>query len=101
MGDERGAGARGGERRRRPTARQRIQAAREEFEELTGVPVESVSGLERTDDGWTVTLEALELQRVPDTVSVLATYTVELDEDGELVGYRRVRSYTRGRAGRA
>ncbi|MFC7328728.1 gas vesicle protein [Marinactinospora rubrisoli] len=99
MGDEQGAGTRGGGRRL--PVRERVRAAREEFEELTGIPVESVSGLERTGDGWTVTLEVLEMRRVPDSVSVLATYTVDLDEDGEVAGYRRIRSYPRGRADRA
>jgi hypothetical protein len=42
-------------------------------------------------------MEALELQRVPDTVSLLATYTVDIDSDGDLTGYNRVRRYTRGR----
>ncbi|PRY02365.1 gas vesicle protein GvpO [Allonocardiopsis opalescens] len=75
-----------------------IGAAREQFEELVGIPVEGVSGVEKAEDGWTVTLEAVELLRVPDTVSLLATYTVDLDSEGDLAGYRRVRRYTRGRA---
>ncbi|PSK97974.1 gas vesicle protein GvpO [Murinocardiopsis flavida] len=86
--------------RRKASAGARIREAREQFEELTGMTVESVSGIEKTDGGWTVTMETLELQRVPDTVSLLATYTVELDTDGDLAGYRRVSRYTRGRADR-
>lgn len=84
--------------RRKKSAGTRIRAAREQFEEVTGITVESVSGIEKTEDGWTITMETLELQRVPDTVSLLATYTVELDADEELAGYRRVSRYTRGRA---
>jgi hypothetical protein len=40
-----------------------------------------------------------ELQRIPTTTDVLATYQVTLDDDGELVGCRRIRRYTRGSAG--
>jgi hypothetical protein len=37
----------------------------------------------------------LELRRIPETSDVLATYEVELDDDGSLTGYRRVKRYTR------
>lgn len=75
-----------------------LEAARNQFNQLTGVAVESVSGVKRVRDGWEVTLEAVELQRVPDTVTLLATYTVDLDSSGEIQGYTRVNRYTRGRA---
>jgi|SRR5690625_2000376 len=91
----------GAQRRRasgKKTVARRVSDARQQFEELTGIEVESVSGVEKLDGGWTVTLEALELRRVPDTVSLLATYTVEIDTVGELVGYRRRSRYTRGRS---
>jgi hypothetical protein len=64
--------------------------------DLTGKPAESVTGLERADDGWTVEVEVLELERIPSTTDVLATYQVSLDDDGELLGCRRVRRYLRG-----
>src|SRR3954451_19561138 len=62
---------------------------------LTGRPVEGVSAVERSDDGWRLHIEVLELERVPDTTSVLATYEVEVDESGELLSYRRMRRYHR------
>ncbi|MBV2365343.1 gas vesicle protein [Streptomonospora nanhaiensis] len=80
------------------TVADRLNAARLQFEEVTGIEVESVSGIKKSDEGWTVTLEALELRRVPDTVSLLATYTVDIDADGDLVGYERLHRYTRGRS---
>jgi hypothetical protein len=71
-------------------------AARESVLDLTGKTPEAVTGLERTDEGWTVELEVLELERIPSTTDVLGTYQVTLDGDGELVGCRRVRRYLRG-----
>jgi hypothetical protein len=62
---------------------------------LTGRDVVGVSAVERTDDGWRVDIEVVELERIPDTTSVLATYEVELDGSGELTSYRRVRRYNR------
>lgn len=67
--------------------------------ELTGRDVEGVTSLERTDDGWRVEVEVLEVRRIPDTTDVLATYELTLDEDGDIEGYRRLHRYVRGTPG--
>jgi gas vesicle protein GvpO len=75
-----------------------VGRARQQVEELFGKPVDAVSGFGRPDDdggGWTVTLELLELPRIPDTTSLLGTYEATLDADGNLVDARRVRRYPR------
>jgi hypothetical protein len=82
---------------------QLVGKAREQVEELFGKPVEAVSAFEQTngDDGgkgWTVTLELLELPRIPDTTSLLGTYEATLDADGNLLGARRVRRYPRNQS---
>ncbi|MER5968319.1 gas vesicle protein GvpO [Streptomyces sp. NPDC002055] len=59
-------------------------------------PTEGVSAVRRTDEGWLVSVDVLEVPRIPDTTSLLATYEVELDRDGEMLQYRRVRRYRRG-----
>ncbi|EKX66408.1 gas vesicle protein [Streptomyces ipomoeae] len=82
----------------RPSPMQVLRHARTQLAELTGMAPESVSSFEQTEDGWTLEVEVLELARVPDTMSLLASYRVELDPGGELTGYRRVRRYERGRA---
>jgi hypothetical protein len=63
---------------------------------MTGTGAESVTGLQRTEEGWTVEVVAVELRRVPNTTDVLASYEVMLDSDGELQGYRRLERYSRG-----
>jgi hypothetical protein len=71
--------------------------AREQLAELLGREPEAVLGIQRNDDdGWKVKLEVLELHRVPETMDLLGCYVVELDEDGDLVGYERRRRYARG-----
>jgi hypothetical protein len=72
--------------------------ARELLRSLRGVEAESVSGLTRTPNGWTVTLEVLELRRIPESTDVLASYEVELDGDGKLLGFERGRRYHRSQA---
>ncbi|MFF5980749.1 gas vesicle protein [Streptomyces olindensis] len=83
---------------RRPSPMEVLRQARGQLAELTGMDAESVSSFEQTDQGWSLEVEVLELERVPDTMSLMASYEVELDPQGQLTGYRRVRRYERGRA---
>lgn len=86
------------EQPRPPGAVTVLHQARAQLAELIGTPSETVSSFERTDDGWLLEIEVLELPRVPDTMSLMASYEVTLDPQGELTGYRRVRRYERGRS---
>ena len=69
----------------------------EQITELTGKVPESVTGVARSKDGWRVTVEVVEDRRIPSSTDILATYETEIDGDGELLSYRRVRRYSRGR----
>ncbi|MFE6281856.1 gas vesicle protein [Streptomyces sp. NPDC057877] len=82
----------------RPNPMQVLRHARVQLGELTGMAAETVSSFEQTEDGWSLEVEVLELARVPDTMSLMASYQVDLDPDGQLTGYRRLRRYERGRA---
>jgi hypothetical protein len=65
------------------------------LERLTGHPVDGVVAISRGEDGWRVEVDVVEVERIPDTTSLLATYQVELDGDGRLVEYHRVRRFRR------
>ncbi|MEU0194226.1 gas vesicle protein [Streptomyces afghaniensis] len=82
----------------RPSPMEVLRQARGQLAELTGMTAESVSSFEQTEQGWALEVEVLELERVPDTMSLMASYQVELDARGQLTGYRRVRRYERGRS---
>jgi outer membrane biosynthesis protein TonB len=75
-----------------------VERARKEMEALRGEDAESVSSIRRTDNGWRVGLELVELHRVPDSTDVLGTYEVELDDDGNLVAFERTGRYYRSEA---
>lgn len=75
------------------------RAARSQLAELTGRSPESVLGIRQDDDGWKVTVEVVELSRIPNSTDLLGSYEVSLDNDGELVGYERIRRYQRGQPG--
>lgn len=74
---------------------------RRDLPPLLGKRVETVLGLQRAEDddgGWQVTVQVVELARIPNSTDVLGAYRVELDADGELAGYRRIRRYQRNQA---
>ena len=75
------------------------QGARRQLAEITGLRPEGVTSLEQGDDGrWKVTVELLELSRIPKTDDVLGTYQASIETSGEVIAYRRVRRYARGRS---
>ncbi|MBV9309600.1 MAG: gas vesicle protein [Solirubrobacterales bacterium] len=81
------------------SGRDAIGRVRRDFPQLLGRPIEQVLGLERDgDDGWKVTVQVVELSRIPPTTDVLGTYAVTLDRDGEVVGYTRRRRFHRNQA---
>lgn len=75
-----------------------VRTATAQFAELTGKRPESPTSVDRTEHGWRVVFEVVELERVPATTSVLASYEAELDEEGTLLGYGRLRRYYRNQA---
>jgi Gas vesicle synthesis protein GvpO len=82
----------------RISARDLTIAARQTIEDLTGYPPESVSGFQWDGESWLVTVDVCELERIPSTTDVLATYVVQLDDGGGLLGYKRTKRFIRGQA---
>jgi hypothetical protein len=72
-----------------------VKQAREHLQELLGIEAESVSGLNRSNGSWHVTVEAVEVHRVPESQDVLASYEVVLDDDGGVVSVERTHRYRR------
>lgn len=95
-GKESGSDASGGGAKRRGAGAIARDAVAE-LAQLTGREIEGVVGVERgEDDGWIVEIDVVELRRTPTSTDVLATYEVAMDDEGELVGYRRTRRFGRG-----
>lgn len=68
--------------------------------ELTGHRPETVVSIQPADGGWTIGVEVVETERIPDTADILAIYEVVLDAGGELKSYRRTSRYARGQLSR-
>ncbi len=95
MAEQRGSNRRNG----KLSARDAVTSVRDDFPALLGRPVESILGVERDEEGgWVVTVQVVELERIPRSTDVLGAYVVTLDDDGELTGYRRRRRYNRSQA---
>jgi hypothetical protein len=72
------------------------ELASQQVSEMTSLQPGTVIGLDRAgEDRWVVTLEVVELARVPNTMDVIGTFEVTLSEDGELVGLRRTGRHRR------
>lgn len=76
-----------------------LQRAVGAFRELSGYTPVSVTGLEHEDhDGWRVSVDVVEVERIPPTTSLMASYEIDVTEEGELRAYRRVRRFIRAHA---
>jgi gas vesicle protein GvpO len=80
----------------RLSATELSRAALATVEELTGYEPEAVTGLEWDGEFWRVTIDVLEMARIPSTTDVLGSYAVQLDEEGTLHGYKRMGRFVRG-----
>jgi hypothetical protein len=87
-----------GTRSKGMSVRGAVQRVRKDFPDLAGRPVEAVLGVQRDDDGFKVTVQVVELARIPNSTDVLGAYQVSLDGGGEMTGYRRIRRYNRAQA---
>jgi len=97
-------GSSGGSRSSRSSSngkspREIVLGAAEQLQQLIGRPIEAVLGMEKDGNEWSVAVEVLELERVPNTTDVLGRYEITVDKDGELSAVRRTRRYFRAEAG--
>ncbi|MET7548320.1 MULTISPECIES: gas vesicle protein GvpO [unclassified Streptomyces] len=95
MTTQEGTSSKSGDQERISVVRAMRRAA-DQLAELLGREASSVSAVTATDDGWTAEVEVVEIERIPDTTSVMASYRVRMDSGGELTGYERTRRYSRG-----
>jgi len=76
-----------------------VEQAKELLTAMTGKECEAVSSLTPSGHGgWRVRVEVVELERIPQSTDILASYEVEIGGDGELKSYERVARYYRNAA---
>jgi hypothetical protein len=100
MAEQRKGSSRNGRGNDSLSGREAIDRVRKELPQLLGRPIETVLGLERDEDvdGWKVTVQVVELSRIPQSTDVLGSYSVTLDGNGDLTNVRRSRRFYRSQA---
>ncbi|MEQ4715213.1 gas vesicle protein GvpO [Nonomuraea sp. B19D2] len=66
--------------------------------DLTTKQVEGVTAVQPVEDGWKIGIEVIEDRRIPSSGDILALYEAEIDTEGNLLSYRRLRRYRRSNA---
>ena len=73
------------------TCSQAIKKARTELHDMIGLEISSTIGAVPEEDGWKVSLEAVEKRSIPDSMDILAIYEVKINSDGEVAEFNRVK----------
>jgi len=68
-----------------------VEKAREELSKITGLELSTTLGAVKEEKGWKVTLEMVEKHSIPDQMDILAVYVVFLDDDGNVIEFKRAR----------
>jgi hypothetical protein len=77
------------------TTQDAVRCAMTQLGDLTGLASDNVSSLAKTDGGWQLVVNMIELKRIPPSTDVLATFEVSLDAEGNIAAYHRSRRYLR------
>lgn len=65
------------------------ELAKAQLAEATNLEPLIVSGADHDGGGWRLKVEMVELQRIPEAHDVIGAYEVRLDDEGELLEWRR------------
>lgn len=73
------------------------EKAKARLERVTGLKASSVIWVAQEEGGhWMVTLELLEKKSIPDSMDILGTYEVKMNEAGDVLDFARTRLRKRG-----
>lgn len=73
-----------------------IAKTKAQMAEITGLPTDTVARLDRLDAGWSVAIDMLEHKAIPRTNDLISSFEVELNQDGDVVRWKRTGRSIRG-----
>jgi len=73
------------------------ERAKSQLAEVTGLKPVTVTGTFKDEQGWHITMDMLEMARIPTATDVLGDYDVLVDEGGNMVKFERKRTRLRGK----
>ena len=66
-----------------------VERAREDLASLTGLELGSTLSTIKDEKGWRMQVEMVEKKSLPDSMDILATYEVLMDDDANLIEFKR------------
>lgn len=72
------------------------ERAKRQLAEVTGFKPVAAVGSYRDAKGWHVSVDMLEMARLPDSTDLLGRYEADLDEEGSMVKFEKKRTHIRG-----
>ena len=72
------------------------ERAKSQLAEVTGLKPVTVTRTFKDEQGWHITLDMLEMARIPPATDVLGDYDVLVGEDGNMLKFERRRTRLRG-----
>jgi len=72
------------------------ERAKSQLAEVTGLKPITVTRTFKDEQGWHITLDMLEMARIPPATDVLGDYDVLMGEDGNMLKFERRRTRLRG-----
>ena len=66
-----------------------VERAREDLSSLTGLELGSTLSVTKDEQGWRVQVEMVEKKSLPDGMDILATYEALMDDQGEMIEFKR------------
>ena len=73
-----------------------VERAKAQVSEVTGLKPVAVTGTCKDEHGWRISLDMLEMSRIPPATDVLGSYEALLDDNGSLLQFVRKQTRLRG-----
>lgn len=70
-----------------------------QIKEMLKKEPESISNIEKTNEGWKIQCEILEKKSVPETFDLLKVFEFKLDNNAKVIGFTQLRKIRRGDLG--
>ncbi len=64
--------------------------------ELLGKKPESISSIEKNNEGWSIVCNVLEKKSIPETYDLLKVFEFMADKEGRIIRFKQLRKIRRG-----
>jgi hypothetical protein len=72
-----------------------VERTKRQMATITGLSPETVSRLDRSEDGWSVAIDMLEHRAIPRTQDLIASFDVTVDDAGRIRRWKRTGRFVR------